>query len=193
MLHRDPKTTRRPKMLRNTPQRPNKQRLKNGLQAARQAAPPLLFAAILFYLWQTATPVYVKTAFLTFIGTGTLLLVGKFFLKGVMEPLQEMQKTLGLVGSALLVYADGANGGATDDVQQEARRSLRALAGDLAAKRRAQGYYGVLAGLEILPTKESIQESVSDLILMSECVGTDNQTAFYLASERIEKALWLEL
>jgi len=169
-------------------------RLKASLRAFRETLPLAVLALGTYFLWHTgAIPVYAKTSLLTLVGGVILLLVGQFFQKGVMEPFQEMQRTIGEVGAALLVYANVADEVVREDLQQEARVAFRRLAGELAGKRRALGYYGVFAKLEMLPAKENTVKALRDLVLMSNSVGTGNHDTFDAARDRIKLALWLDL
>ena len=172
---------------------PIHKRLSGILRTFRETLPPLLFVLGVCYVWHIgAVSPLIKNSVLTVFGGGVLLLLGQFFQKAVMEPFQEMQKTIGEVGAALLIYAGSSEIGLRDELQQEAATALRRRAGDLASKRRAMGYYGVFSRMEMMPPDEDIKKTVSDLVLMSNCVGRGKIELFNDASDRIKAALWLD-
>ena len=167
--------------------------LSKGIRTFLKMLPLLLFVLGVYYVWHTgAISPLIKNSVLTLFGGGVLLLLGQFFQKAVMEPFQEMQKVIGEVGALLLIYAGSSEEGLRDDWQQEAAIAFRKRAGDLASKRRAMGYYSVFSRLEMMPPNEDIKRTLSDLVLMSNCVGTGKNEDFNEASNRIKTALWLD-
>lgn len=172
---------------------PIHKRLSSSLRVFREMLPPLLFVLGMYYVWHIgAVSPLVKNSVLTLFGGGVLLLLGQFVQKAVMEPFQEMQRAIGEVGAALVLYAGAGESGLGDELQREATASLRRRAGDLASKRRAMGYYGVFVKMEMMPPSGAIKQSVTDLSIMAHCAGTGRLEEFNAASDNIKAALWLD-
>ena len=153
----------------------------------------IVFIAGLWYLWAgNLIPLYAKTAVLTIIGGIFVFAVGQIIQKGFMEPVQELQKTIGEIGSALLVYANTSDSIIDEDSRKEATRTLRQLSGDLLGKRRVVANYGMCERLEILPPRQNINDAIRGLVQMSNCVGSNRHEAFCDATDCIKKALWLD-
>lgn len=147
-----------------------------------------------FYLWShKAIPPEVKTSVLTIIGGVVVLVVGQMVQKGYLEPFQEMQKTIGEISSALLVYGNTCDHQVNDELKQEASRAFRKLSGDLIGKRRVILHYRIFERLELLPSKGGIAEVAKNLIFLSNSVGCDEYAHFDNAAERIKAVLWLDV
>lgn len=152
-----------------------------------------MFVAGLWYLWTSnAIPLYAKTSVLTVFGGIFIFAVGQIIQKGYIEPVQELQKVIGEIGSALLVYANTCDSHIDEDLKKEATRKFRQLSGDLFGKRRVVANYGMCVRLEILPPKQDITEAIQSLILISNCTGSDKHELFCKASDRVKQLLWLD-
>lgn len=147
-----------------------------------------------FYLWShKAIPPEVKTSVLTIIGGVVVLVVGQMVQKGYVEPFQEMQKTIGEISSALLVYGNRCDHRINEELKQEATRAFRRLSGDLIGKRRVILHYGIFERLELLPSKGGIAEAAKNLVFLSNSVGCDGYEHFDNAVQSIKAVLWLDV
>ena len=156
-------------------------------------AASILFICGLIYLWSRVDiPVYIKTSLLTIIGGASVVVVGQVMQKWYIEPIQDLQKTIGEVGSAVLVYSNTADSRISEDLQKEATQALRKLSGDLLGKKRVIAHYRFFEGLGILPPQHNIREAAQGLILMSNSVGSHSFESFDAGRELIKEALWLD-
>ncbi len=120
------------------------------------------------------------------------MVAGQIAQKWYIDPIQDLQKTIGEIRSAVLVYANTADQRVEEDLQKEARRTLRKLSGDLLGKRRVIAHYRFFERLGLLPTKESINKAAEGLVLMSNSVGSHSFDSLDKGIERVKTALWLE-
>lgn len=170
-----------------------KQRSKKVISPFLKVALAFLFISALFYLCERAViPQYIQTSLLTILGGALVVVMGQVVQKWYVEPIHELQKTIGEVRAALLVYANTVDQRVEEDLQKEARRTLRKLSGDLLGKRRVVAHYSFVEGLGLLPPKESINEAATGLVLMSNSVGSHSFDSFDKGVERVKAALWLD-
>lgn len=154
----------------------------------------IVFVAGFWYLWASnAIPLYAKTSVLTIVGGIFIFAIGQIIQKGYIEPVQELQKVIGEIGSALLVYGNTCDSKINEDLKKEAAQKFRHLSGDLFGKRRVVANYGMCVRLEILPPKQNIYEAIQNLTLLSNCTGSDKHELFSEASDRIKEILWLDI
>lgn len=154
----------------------------------------IVFVVGFWYLWTSnAIPLYAKTSILTVVGGIFVFAMGQIIQKGYIEPLQELQKVIGEIGSALLVYGNTCDSKINEDLRKEAAQKFRQLSGDLFGRRRVVANYGMCMRLGILPPKQNINEAIQNLTLLSNCTGSDRHELFYEAPDRIKELLWLEL
>ena len=153
----------------------------------------ILFICGLIYLWSRVDiPLYIKTSLLTIIGGALVVVAGQVVQKWYIEPVQDLQKTIGEVGSAVLVYSNTADSHINEDLQTEASQALRKLSGDLLGKRRVIAHYRFFERLGILPAQRNIREAAQGLILMSNSVGSHSFESFDKGRDLIKEALWLD-
>ena len=93
------------------------------------------------------------------------------FLKLVLEPIQEQKRLIGEVAHALLFYANvyhieafGPPSERRIEEMEEARRTLRGLAGRLRSSLWTVPFYATLAWLRVVPRKGDILEASTHLV-----------------------------
>ena len=102
---------------------------------------------------------------------------------------QEIQKTIGEVRSALLVYANTADSHVREERVREASSVFRNLAGDLLGKQVVIRNYKDFEDHMLLPMRENINKAARHLVLLSNTVGSDRYEMFNLAIDQVKEAL----
>jgi hypothetical protein len=110
-------------------------------------------------------------AVVTVVGALIVFVLTQSFLKLVLEPIQEQKKLIGDVAHALLFYANVYHPdsfGPPDERRREeldeARKTLRGLAGRLQASLWTVPFYDSLARLGRVPRKEDVLAASTQLV-----------------------------
>lgn len=119
-----------------------------------------------------------EIVFLTvFLGLLTFVL-GQAFVKLVIDPVQEMRKTIGRIAHALTYLADVTSnpGIQSSDVNRDASKEFRKLSSELESHIYLVPLYPQTAQLFHLPIKSRVLEACKNMIGLSNSVIQDGAT-----------------
>lgn len=156
----------------------------------------LIFFYILYSLgnlWHNGSiSASTMSSLLTFVGGLFIFITGQIVLKSYIEPLQEFQKTIGEIGSAILVFSNCFNSTISDASAQEAIVALRKLSGDIQGKRRVIPHYVFFEKMGIVPSSSDISMVSVCLVEISNEVGISDSEIFESHKQTIKTSLWLD-
>jgi len=142
----------------------------------------------LYSFWQVAA-LYVKTAVFTILGGTLVVSFGHMFLKGIVEPVQDFNKTIGEVTSALMLHAREINSNMSEERISEASDRFRHLASELIGKGRVIVLYKLIADWGSVPEREDVQKAAKALVVLSNVMGTDRFDDYDRARGEVIEAL----
>lgn len=128
------------------------------------------------------------TVFLTVL-TGVLTYVlGQLGLKLVIEPVQDLRKTIGFISHALIERANVIHnpGVAAQEVMDEASNHLRSLSSQLQSHLYLVPKYALTARLFRLPSLAEIREASSALIGLSNGLYRQSPDIYKINAKRVE-------
>ena len=119
-----------------------------------------------------------------------VFMAGQVLQRFVLEPIQQQKRLIGEVAHALLFYANRGPVGFSREELDETRDHLRGLAGQVRACIFYIPFYGSLARLGFVPTKEDALEAATHLVgwsngMYSERSGPDNLRRRRIIAEKL--------
>jgi len=129
------------------------------------------------------------TVFLTVLSGVLTYVLGQLVVKLVIEPVQDMRKTIGLISHALIEHASIYHnpGVPTQDAMNETSRELRKLSSQLQAHLFLVPRYGVISRIFGLPLHASVLEASSALIGLSNSVFNARENIYEVNANRVAK------
>lgn len=128
------------------------------------------------------------TVFLTVVTGFITYVLGQLAMKVVIEPVQEMKKTIGRIAHALVEHANvvGNPGIGTDESMRETSKYLRQLSSELQAHLYLVPRYAMTARLFTLPPHEKVLEASGNLIGLSNSVFRADNRVYDANAKRVE-------
>ncbi|MDP3513420.1 MAG: hypothetical protein Q8S20_11770 [Sulfuritalea sp.] len=113
-----------------------------------------------------------STVFLTVLSGVITFVIGQLIVKLVIEPVQEMKKTIGLISHSMIEHANviGNPGVPSDEMMRETSKHLRQLSSQLQAHLYLVPQYQKTAKIFGLPGKEKILAASGSLLGLSNSV-----------------------
>ena len=129
-----------------------------------------------------------STVFLTVLSGVTTYVLGQLVLKLVIDPVQELRRTIGIISHALIERANVIQnpGVPTKEVMDETSRELRKLSSQLQSHLYLVPIYGATAWVFRLPAAEKIRAASSALIGLSNSVFQSRESLYKINSKRVE-------
>lgn len=129
-----------------------------------------------------------STVFLTILSGVITFALGQIFVKLVIDPVQDLKKTIGQVSHSLLERANViANPGVPSvDVMRETSQDLRRLSSQLQAHLYLVPLYGVTGRVFFLPSKRDIRAASSALIGLSNSIFQPSERIYEQSARRVE-------
>ena len=128
------------------------------------------------------------TVFLTVLSGVLTYVLGQLVLKLVIEPVQEVRRTIGSISHALIERANVIQnpGVPTKEVMDETSSEIRKLSSQLRAHLYLVPRYRVTAQIFRLPTPEDIQAASNALIGLSNSVFRAEDNIYRVNAKRVE-------
>jgi hypothetical protein len=126
---------------------------------------------------------------ITVLSGVVIFVVGQVLQKIYIEPLQQLKRTIGQVASALTFYANTCDRIIDDEAKKEARMTLRRLSGELRGSLLTVPHYGLWRQFANLPPRAAVLDAASELIGLSNAVGSGDHEAWDRCMEAISQAL----
>jgi hypothetical protein len=128
------------------------------------------------------------TVFLTVISGVLTYIVGQLILKLVIEPLQDLRRTIGSISHTLIERANVIQnpGVPTQEVMDETSQELRKLSSQLRSHLYLVPLYRSTARIFRLPTPDEIQAASSSLIGLSNSVYQARENIYKINAKRVE-------
>ncbi len=119
------------------------------------------------------------SVFETILAGVTVFVAGQILLKLIIDPIQELKRTIGRISHALNFYASVYSnpGVGTAESEKEAQKKLRSLSAQLAAEVRVIPVYSFVGGLFFLPSHANILGARKNLIGLSNGVYSKSDQA----------------
>jgi hypothetical protein len=130
-----------------------------------------------------------STVFLTVLSGFITYVLGQLAVKLLIEPVQEMKKTIGQVAHALIEHANvfsNPGEGAMEDMRQTSQQ-IRKLSSQLQAQLYLVPSYSNTAKVFRLPTKENILAASGCLIGLSNSIFHARASVYEINAKRVEK------
>lgn len=129
-----------------------------------------------------------ETVFLTVLSGVVTFVVGQLVVKLVIEPVQEMKKTIALVSHTMIERANIFQnpGVPPQEVMEETSQQVRKLSSQLRAHLYLVPAYRVTARLFFLPTIKHVLEASSSLIGLSNSVFRASGNIYEANAKRVE-------
>lgn len=118
-----------------------------------------------------------STASITVLGGVAVFVVSQFFLKWIIEPLQEYRELKGEISYALLYYANINADFALPDEVAETRKNLRGLASRLRKTHAKIPFYNLCSVFRIVPLREDLFTASTELVGWSNGLSQDSDIA----------------
>jgi hypothetical protein len=127
------------------------------------------------------------TVFLTVFSGVVTYVIGQLVLKLLIEPVQDLKKTIGMISYALIERASVISnpGNSPEDVMNDTVRELRKLASHLRAHLSLIPCYPVSARMFSLPCQVNIDQAMRNLIGLSNGIHSDPQHLNYDMATKI--------
>ena len=127
--------------------------------------------------------------FITIFAGVMVFVLGQFILKLVLEPIQELKKTLALVQEDMVFYANKLTNPKSVNIEQEEeiRNRLRRYASSLIGTISIIPYYAWWSKMQLVPEKSIILEVKSNLVGLSNSIGPKENVSPKDNYEEIEK------
>lgn len=129
-----------------------------------------------------------STVFLTVFSGVITYVIGQLLLKLVIDPVQEMKKTIGQISHSLIEHANVISnpGVPSQEVMNETSKQLRQLSSQLHAHLYLIPAYIVTAKIFNLPSKINILAASNSLIGLSNSVFRPSERIYEQNSKRVE-------
>jgi hypothetical protein len=109
-----------------------------------------------------------NTVFWTILTGVSVFVLGQWIVKGVIEPIQELRRTIGEIAFALSFHANiYMNPGSDSPEYHSASRQLRELSCRLKSDVRIVPFYSSIRWLVCLPTLANLERATKGLIFLS--------------------------
>lgn len=130
-----------------------------------------------------------STVFLTVLSGVITYVLGQLVLKLVIEPVQDLRKTIGVISHALTERANIIHnpGVPTPEAMHETSRELRKLSSQLHAHLFLVPVYGVTSRVFRLPSQDHALEASSNLLGLSNSVFNAREKIYEINAKRVEK------
>ena len=120
--------------------------------------------------------------FWTVLSGVSVFVIGQLIVKLAIEPIHEYRKLCGEIADALIFYANVSvrytNTGMPKELQEEAQRTYRRLAGQLYARAHVIRLYPVWAFVRLVPRRKDLAQASSSLIGLSNNVFDQSVDGF---------------
>lgn len=129
-----------------------------------------------------------STVFLTVFSGVLTYVLGQLVVKLVVEPVQDLRRTIGAISHALIEHANVIHnpGVPTKQMMREASEKLRMLSSQLQSHLYLVPIYHVTARIFRLPSRAAIQTASSALIGLSNSVFQAREGIYEINSKRVE-------
>ena len=129
-----------------------------------------------------------STVFLTVLSGVLTYILGQLVVKLVIEPVQDLRRTIGAISHALIERANVIHnpGVPTEQVMNETSQELRTLSSQLQSHLYLVPTYRVTAMIFRLPSRQEIQAASSALIGLSNSVFRVSEEIYKVNSKRVE-------
>jgi hypothetical protein len=129
-----------------------------------------------------------STVFLTVLSGVITYVLGQLVLRLIIEPVQELRRTIGVISHALIERANVIQnpGIPTNEVMDETSRELRKLSSQLQSHLYLVPIYRITAWVFRLPPAERIRAASSNLIGLSNSVFQARESIYKINSKRVE-------
>lgn len=129
-----------------------------------------------------------STVFLTVFSGVITYVLGQLIVKLVIDPVQEMKKTIGQISHSLIEHANVISnpGVPSQEVMHETSKQLRQLSSQLQAHLYLIPTYNLSAKIFSLPAKVNILAASSSLIGLSNSVYRQSEHIYEHNSKRVE-------
>jgi len=123
----------------------------------------------------------ILTGVLTYIG-------GQLILKMILEPVQEMRKTIGNISHSLIHYANIIHnpGALSKDAIHNASDHLRSLSSEIQSHLYLVPLYNATAKVFRLPSREKVLEAAGALMGLSNSVFRESASVYKHNTKRVE-------
>lgn len=130
-----------------------------------------------------------STVFLTVFSGVVTYVLGQLILKLVIEPVQEVKKTVGQISHSLIEHASVIQnpGVPSEEAMKETSQHLRKLSSQLQAHLYLVPFYNSTAKLFGLPRQDEILAASSALIGLSNSVFRASENIYKQNASRVEK------
>lgn len=128
------------------------------------------------------------TVFFTVLSGVITYVLGQLALKLVLEPVQDLRKTIGLISHALIERANVIHnpGVPSEETMNETSRQLRVLSSKLQAHLYLVPLYARTAVIFRLPSRDQILEASGSLIGLSNSVYQARDNIYKVNTKRVE-------
>jgi len=139
----------------------------------------------------------ILTASLTIIGGVIIFVAGQIIVRFVIQPIEELKKTIGEVADLLIYYANWYSGGPwlpeKQDIAETAKSALRQKASQLRGRANVVPCYAIFSRLSLLPTRGNIIKASDCMIgIVNSLDGTHGRENKGRRKEIVEAlGLWL--
>ena len=129
------------------------------------------------------------TVFFTVLSGVITFVIGQVIVKLLLDPVQDMKKTIGQVSHTLVERANviGNPGVPTKEIMDETSDSLRTLSSQLHAHLYLIPSYGVTSTIFCLPSKEKLLVASTALIGLSNSVYRADDWVYETNANRVEQ------
>lgn len=130
-----------------------------------------------------------STVFLTVFAGVLTYVLGQLVLKLVIEPVQDLRKTIGAVSHALIEHASIFHnpGVPTAEAMNDTSRELRKLSSQLQAHLFLIPFYGATSRIFRLPSRKNVLDASGALIGLSNSVFHARENIYEVNTKRVEK------
>ena len=129
-----------------------------------------------------------STVFLTVLSGVITYVIGQFIVKLIIEPVQEMRKTIGQISHSLIEYANviGNPGVPSEEVMRDSSRHLRQLSSQLQSHLYLVPAYNLTAKIFRLPAKEKLLVASGSLIGLSNSLFRKSEKVYEQNEKKVE-------
>lgn len=129
------------------------------------------------------------TVFLTVMSGVITYVLGQLILKLVIEPVQEMRKTIAIISHSLIEHANIIHnpGVPHQEIIKETSQQLRKLSSQLHSHLYLVPCYMLTSWLFRLPTRANVLAASTSLIGLSNCLYRANDRIYEQNAKRVEK------
>lgn len=130
-----------------------------------------------------------STVFLTVLSGVITYVVGQLVMKLIIEPVQELRRTIGVISHSLIQRANVIHnpGVLAKDEMNETSQELRKLSSQLQSHLYLVPFYSVTASIFRLPSRDKIIAASSALIGLSNSVFQAREGIYEVNAKRVEQ------